>query len=325
MTMIRRQFLGLAASALGTVVAPHFAIAESYPTRPVRLIVGYSPGGAPDVLARLLAQWLTERLGQPFIIENRTGGSGNIATEAVINAVPDGHTLLQVGLPNAVNATLYEKRNHDFVRDIAPVAGISRDPNVMVVNPSFPAKTVQEFISYAKARPGQLAMASAGNGSSGHMSGELFKLMARIDMVHVPYRGSPPALNDLLGGQVHVYFAPIAAAIEQVRAGKLRALAVTSATPSGGLPNVPAVSEFVPGYECSAFFGIGAPKNVPAYIVERLNKEITAGLADPMVKKRLADLGSSAFVVSPAEFGKFIAGETEKWAKVIRTANIKPE
>ena len=325
MTMMRRQFLGLAASALGTVVAPHFAIAQSFPTRPVRLMVGYSPGGAPDVLARLLAQWLTERLGQPFIVENRTGGSGNIATEAVINAAPDGHTLLQVGLPNAVNATLYEKLNHDFVRDVAPVAGITRDPNVMVVNPSFPARTVQEFISYAKARPGQLAMASAGNGSSAHMSGELFKLMAGIDMVHVPYRGSPPALNDLLGGQVHVYFAPIAAAIEHVRAGKLRALAMTAAMRSAVLPDVPAVSEFVPGYECSAFFGIGAPKKVPTYIVDKLNKEINAGLADPMVKKRLADLGSSAFVVSPAEFGKFIAGETEKWAKVVRAANIKPE
>jgi tripartite-type tricarboxylate transporter receptor subunit TctC len=325
MTMMRRQFLGLAAAVVGTVVAPNLAIAQSYPTRPVRLIVGYSPGGAPDVLARLLAQWLTDRLGQPFIVENRTGGSGNIATEAVINAAPDGHTLLVVGLPHALSATLYEKINHDFVRDIAPVAGISRDPNVMVVNPSFPAKTVQEFISYAKARPSQLAMASAGNGSSAHMAGELFKLMAGIDMVHVPYRGSPPALNDLLGGQVHVYFAPIAASIEHVRAGKLRALAVTAATRLDALPNLPSVGEFVPGYESSAFFGIGAPKKVPTDIVGKLNKEFNAGLADPMVKKRLADLGSSAFVVSPAEFGKFIAGETEKWAKVIRAANIKPD
>jgi tripartite-type tricarboxylate transporter receptor subunit TctC len=318
MTMLRRQFLGLAASALGTVVAPNFAIAQSYPSRPVRLIVGFSPGGAPDVLARLLAQWLTERLGQPFIVENRTGGNGNIATEAVINAAPDGHTLLQVGLTHVVNASL-------FVRDIAPVAGMSRDPNVMVVNPSFPAKTIQEFITYAKARPGQLAMASAGNGSSAHMAGELFKLMAGIDMVHVPYRGSPPALNDLLGGQVHLYFAPIAAAIEHVKTGSLRTLAVTAATRLGALPDVPTVSEFVPGYEFSAFFGIGAPKKVPTDIVERLNKEINAGLADPMVKKRLADLGSSAFIVSPAEFGKFIAGETEKWAKVVHAANIRPE
>jgi tripartite-type tricarboxylate transporter receptor subunit TctC len=325
MTMMRRQFLGLAASVVGIAVAPSLARAQSYPTRPVRLIVGFSPGGAPDVLARLLAQWLTDRLGQPFVIENRTGGGGNIATEAVISAAPDGHTLLLVSLPNAVNVTLYEKLNHDFIRDIAPVAGISRDPNVMVVNPSFPARTVNEFITYAKAHPGQLTMASAGTGTSPHMGGELFKFMAGIDMVHVPYRGSPPALNDLLGGQVHVYFAPIAASIEHVRAGKLRALAVTAATRLDALPNIPSVSEVVPGYESSAFYGIGVPKNVPAYIIDKLNKEINAGLADPNVRKRLVELGSSPFVVSPAEFGKFIAGETEKWAKVIKSANIKPD
>jgi len=324
MTIMRREFLGLAASAVGMTVASSLVLAESYPTRPARLIVGFSPGGAPDVFARLVGQWLTDRLGQPFIIENRTGAGGNIATETVINAAPDGHTLLLVGLPNAVNATLYEKINHDFIREIAPVAGISRDPNVMVVNPSFPAKTVQEFVMYAKAHPGQLTMASAGNGTSPHMAGELFKLMAGIDMVHIPYRGSPPALNDLLAGQVQVYFAPIAAGIEHVKAGSLRALAVTAVTRSGALPDVPTVSEFIPGYESSAFYGIGVPKNVPVYIIDKLNSEINASLTDPNVTKRLADLGSSAFVVSPAEFSKFIAEETEKWAKVVRAANIKP-
>jgi tripartite-type tricarboxylate transporter receptor subunit TctC len=324
MTMMRRQFLGLAAVAAGTVVVPNLAIGQSYPTRPVRLIVGHSPGGAPDVLARLMAQWLTDRLGQPFIIENRTGGGGNIATEAVVNAIADGHTLLLVSLPNAVNVTLYEKLGHDFIRDIVPIAGISRDPNLMVVNPSFPAKTVQEFITYAKARPGQLTMASAGSGSSPHMAGELFKFMTGIDMVHVPYRGSPPALNDLLGGQVHVYFGPMVASIEHVKAGRLRALAVTAATRLSALPNIPSMSEFVPGYEFSAFYGIGAPKHVAADIVDKLNREINAGLTGPKLQKQLADLGSSGFVVSPSEFGKFIAVETEKWAKVIRAANIRP-
>jgi tripartite-type tricarboxylate transporter receptor subunit TctC len=288
------------------------------------LIVGHSPGGAPDVLARLMAQWLTDRLGQPFIIENRTGGGGNIATEAVVNAIADGHTLLLVSLPNAVNVTLYEKLGHDFIRDIVPIAGISRDPNLMVVNPSFPAKTVQEFITYAKARPGQLTMASAGSGSSPHMAGELFKFMTGIDLVHVPYRGSPPALNDLFGGQVHVYFGPMVASIEHVKAGRLRALAVTAATRLSALPNIPSMSEFVPGYEFSAFYGIGAPKHVAADIVDKLNREINAGLSGPKLQKQLADLGSSGFVVSPSEFGKFIAVETEKWAKVIRAANIRP-
>ena len=324
MTLMRRQFLGLAAAAAGTVVASDIAIGQPYPTRPVRLIVGYSPGGAPDVLARLMAQWLTDRLGQPFIIENRTGAGGNIATEVVVNAIADGHTLLLVALPNAVNATLYEKLGHDFIRDIVPVAGISRDPNLMVVNPSFPAKTVQEFIAYAKTRPGQLTMASAGSGSSPHMAGELFKFMTGIDMVHVPYRGSPPALNDLFGGQVHVYFGPMVASIEHVKAGRIRALAVTAATRLSALPNIPSMSEFVPGYEFSAFYGIGAPKHVPSDVVDKLNREINAGLTDPKLQKQLADLGSSGFVVSPSEFGKFIAVETEKWAKVIRAANIRP-
>jgi tripartite-type tricarboxylate transporter receptor subunit TctC len=291
----------------------------------VRIIVGYAAGGAPDILARLIGQWLSDRLGQPFVIESRPGASGRIAIETVIKAPADGYTLLLVALPDAVNATLYQNLNYNFVRDIAPVAAISRDPDVMLVNPSFPAKSVPEFIAYAKANPGKINMASPGVGSSPHMAGELFKFMTGIDMTHVAYRGSAPALTDLLGGQVQVFFAPISASLAYVRAGNLRALAVTTVTRADALPDIPTVADFVPGFEVSGWFGIGAPKDVPAAIVDRLNTEISAGLNDPTMKARLADLGSLAFVISPSNFGRFIVDETKKWANVIKFANIKPE
>jgi tripartite-type tricarboxylate transporter receptor subunit TctC len=329
MSHIRRRHLVKAAAegALGTMLltASHIAGAQVYPARPVRIIVGFAAGGAPDILARLQGQWLSERLGQPFIVENRPGGGTNLATEAVARAPADGYTLLVASLANAVNATLYEKLNYNFIRDIAPVAGISRDSNVMVVNPSFPTKTVPEFVAYAKANPGKLTYASAGIGSSPHMAGELFKFMAGVDMVHVPYRSSAAALTDLLGGQVQVFFGPMAAVIEYVRGGKLRPMAVTTATRSDALPDIPTVGDFLPGYEASAFYGVGAPRNTPVGIVERLNQEINAGLADPKLKARLVELGSSAFVGSRADFGKLISDETEKWASVVRAANIQPE
>jgi tripartite-type tricarboxylate transporter receptor subunit TctC len=325
MKLPRREFLTLAASGGALAALPRHAVALDYPSRPVRIIVGYGAGGAPDILARLVGQWLTDRLGQPFVVENRTGANGSIAIETVIKAAADGYTLLAVALPDAVNATLYPNPNYNFVRDVAPIAATSRDPDVMVVNPSFPAKTVSEFITFAKANPGKINMASPGIGSSPHMAGELFKSMTGIEMTHVAYRGSAPALTDLLGGQVQVYFAPISASLSYVRAGKLRALAVTTATRAQALPDIPTVSDFVPGYEVSAWYGIGAPKNTPAEIVDRLNKEIDAGLADPGMKARLAALGSSAFAISPSGFGKFIADETAKWAKVIKSAGIKPD
>jgi tripartite-type tricarboxylate transporter receptor subunit TctC len=321
----RRKFLHFAAGAAVFPTVSQFARAQSYPSRPVRIIVGYAAGGAPDILARLVGQSLSDRLGQPFVVENRPGANGSIAIDTVIKAAADGYTLLAVALPDAVNATLYQNLNYNFVRDIAPVAATSRDPDVMVVNPSLPVKTVPEFISFAKANPGKINMASPGVGSSPHMAGELLKFMTGIEMTHVAYRGSAPALTDLLGGQVQVYFAPISASLAYVKAGKLRALAVTTAARAEALPDVPTVSDFVPGYEVSAWYGMGAPKNTPAEIVDRLNMEINAGLVDPTLKARLADLGSSAFVVSPADFGKFIANETEKWAKVIRASNIKPQ
>jgi tripartite-type tricarboxylate transporter receptor subunit TctC len=321
----RRNLLHLAAGAAALPAMSRIVKAQGYPSRPVRVLVGFAPGGAPDILARLIGQWLSDRLGQPFVVENRPGGSGTLATEAVAKATPDGDTLLVVLLTDAVNATLYNNLNYNFARDIAPVAGLTRDPDVMVVNPAFPAKTVAEFISYAKANPGKLNMASPGIGTSPHLAGELFKYMAGVDLTHVAYRSSAPALTDLLAGQVQVYFAPISASIEYVRAGRLRALAVTTATRAAALPDVPPLGDFVPGYEMSAWYGIGAPKNTPAEIIDRLNTEINAGLVDPKLKARLADLGSSAFVVSPAGFGKFVADETEKWAKVIKFANIKPE
>jgi tripartite-type tricarboxylate transporter receptor subunit TctC len=291
----------------------------------VRIVVGLAPGGANDIVARLMGQWLSERLNQAFIVENRPGGGGNIGTEAVVRAPADGYTLLMVGSYNAINATLYDKLNFNFIRDIAPVASLVRLPLVMVVNPSLPTKTGPEFVAYAKANPGRISMASAGVGSGPHVSGELFKMMAGVDMLHVPYRGDAPALTDLLGGQVQVYFSGVAATLEHIRTGKLRPLAVTTASRSEALPDVPSVADFVPGYEASVLFGVGAPRNTPTEIVDKLNKEINAGLADPKVKARLAESGGTVLPGSPADYGKLIASETEKWGKVIRAANIKPE
>jgi tripartite-type tricarboxylate transporter receptor subunit TctC len=323
MKLPRRRFLKLAAVAIGFPAVSRVASAQAYPAQPVRIIVGFAAGGAPDIAARLLAQWLSERLGQQFVVENRPGAGGNIATEAVVDAPADGYALLLVSLANAVNATLYEKLNYNFIRDIAPVASISHETYCMEVHPSFPAKTVPEFIAYAKANPGKLNMASAGIGTGPHMAGELFKMMAGVDMVHVPYRGSPPALTDLLAGQVQVMFSPLSSSIEYVRGGKLLALAVTTTTRSLALPNLPTVGEFVPGYEASGWFGVGVPRETPVEIVDKLNKEINAGLADSKLKARLADLGSVVFAGSPSGFGKHIAEETEKWSKVIRAAHIK--
>jgi tripartite-type tricarboxylate transporter receptor subunit TctC len=321
MKLPRRNFLHLAAGAAALPAVSRVARAQAYPTRPVRIIIGFAPGSASDIVARLVGQWLSEGLGQPFIIEHRPGAANNIATEAVVRAPPDGHTLLVVSSANAVNATFYDKLNYNFIRDIAPVAGIIVVPSVLVVHPSVPAKTVPEFIAYAKANPGKLTMASGGIGSGTHLAGELFKMMAGVNMVHVPYRGGGPALTDLLGGQVQVMFPSTVSSIEYIRAGRLRALAVTTATRSDALPDVPTVDEFVPGYEASAWFGVGAPKATPAEIVEKLNKEINAGLADPKIKARLG----APLALSPAEFGKLIADETEKWGKVIRAANIKAD
>jgi tripartite-type tricarboxylate transporter receptor subunit TctC len=321
----RRQFLHLAAAAAALPAGARIAWAQAYPTRPVRVIVPIAPGGVSDITARLIGQWLSERLGQQFVIDNRPGGGGNIGTEAVVRAPPDGYTLLLVGSFNAVNATFYDKLNYNFIRDIAPVAGIIVVPSVLVVHPSVPAKTVPEFIAYAKANPHKLNMASAGTGTVSHIAGELFKMMAGVDMVHLPYRGGGPAFNDLLGGQVQVMFASTVGSIGYIRAGRLRPLAITSATRSEALPDVPTVSEFVPGYEASFWFGVGAPKATPAKIVDRLNEEINAALADSTLKARLAELGSVPMPMTPADFGKLIADETEKWAKVIRAANIKAE
>src|SRR5262245_48508722 len=325
MKLPRRKFLHLAAGAGALAAVSRSAKAQAYPSRPVRLIIGIAPGSSPDILGRLMAQWLSEGLGQPFIVENRPGGGRNIAIEAVVNAPADGNTLLLVTIQSAVNATLYETLNYNCGRDIAPVAGISRQTLALEVTPSFPAKTVPEFIAHAKAHPGKLSMATPGNGSTPHVAGELFKMMARVDMIHVPYRGGAPALTDLIGGQVQMTFADITSSIEYVRTGKLRALAVSSATRSEALPDIPPLADFLPGYEAHGWFGIGAPRNTPAEIVERLNKEINAGLADPKIKARYAELGATALAGSPADFGKFIADETEKWAKVIRAANIKPQ
>jgi tripartite-type tricarboxylate transporter receptor subunit TctC len=291
----------------------------------VRIIVGFPPGGVGDFVARPMGQWLQERLGQPFIIENRPGAGGNIATEAVIRAPADGHTILLAGVNHAIGATLYEKLSFNFIQDIAPVAGIVRTPNVMEVIPSFPAKSVSEFIAYAKANPGKINMASSGNGTVTHMAGELFKMMAGVNMAHVPYRGSPPALTDLIGGQVQVMFDNMPSSIELIRAGKLRPLAVTSTLRSQALPDMPTVGDFVPGYEASGFFGFAVPKNTPAEIIDTLNKEINAGIAEPKMKARLADLGSTVIRGSPADFGRLITEETEKWGRLIRAAHIKPE
>jgi tripartite-type tricarboxylate transporter receptor subunit TctC len=325
MTLRRREFLGLAAGAAALPFAPHVARAQAYPTRPVRLVVGFAPGGSNDIVARLIGQRLSERLNQPFVIENRPGAGTNIATEAVVRAPADGYTLLLAGTSQVISASLYEKVNFNFIRDVAPVAGIDREPFVMLVHPSVPAKTVPELIAYAKANTGKLTMASAGNGTGTHVSGELFKMMTGVNMVHVPYRGTAPALTDLIGGQVQVTFCPMPASIEYIRAGKLRALAVTTSIRSAALPDIPTVSDFVPGYEASAFYGIGAPGNAPVEIINRLNREINEALADPKMKARFADLGGTALPGSPAEFGKLVADETEKWSKVIKFAGMKPD
>jgi tripartite-type tricarboxylate transporter receptor subunit TctC len=291
----------------------------------VRIICGFAAGGAPDILARLFGQWLSARLGQTFVVEDRTGAGGNIATEAVVQAAPDGHTLLLTAVGNAVNASLYEKLNYNFLRDIVPVAGISREPLAMEVQPSFPATTLPQFIAYAKANPGKINYGSAGIGSSLHMAGELLNVMAGLRLVHVPYRGSPPALNDLLGGQIQLMFSPLPPSIGYVKTGRLRALAVTSAARSQVLPDVPVIADVVPGYEASAWYGIGAPKGTPAEIVAKLNAEINAGLTDPKLRAQLITLGSVPFAGTPADFGKFWVAETDKWAKVIRAAKIKPQ
>jgi tripartite-type tricarboxylate transporter receptor subunit TctC len=291
----------------------------------VRIIVGFPAGGGSDIIARLLGQWMTERLGQPFIIENRPGAGSNIGTEAVVRPPADGYTLLMVGSYNATNATLYDKLNFNFIRDIAPVAGIIRTALVVVVHPSFPAKTVPQFIAYAKANPRKVNMASAGNGATSHISGELFKMMAGVDMVHLPYRGEAPALTDLLGGQVQVYFASTVGSIEYIRTGRLRALAVTTATRSDALPDIVTVAEFLPGFEASLWCGIGAPRNTPVEVIDKLNKEINAGLADPKMKARISELGATAFPSSPADFGKLIAEETERWGKVVKFSGAKPD
>jgi tripartite-type tricarboxylate transporter receptor subunit TctC len=315
--------LHVAAGAAALSAVSRIAWAQTYPTRPVKLVVGFPPGGGNDIVARLIAQWLSERLGQPFVVENRPGAGTNIATEAVVRAQPDGYTLLFVAPSSAINATLYEKLSFNFIRDIAPVASLIRLPNVMEVNPSVLVKTVPKFIAYAKAD--KINMASPGVGTSVHLSGELFKMMAGVDMLHVPYRGTAPALTDLLSGQVQVMFGTMTGSIEYIRTGKLRALAVTTATRAEALPDVPTLAEFVPGYEASTWYGIGAPKNTATEIIDKLNKEINAGLADSKIKAQLADLGGTVLAGSPAEFGRLIADETEKWGNVIRALNIKAD
>jgi tripartite-type tricarboxylate transporter receptor subunit TctC len=325
MKLPRRNFLHLTAGATVLSAVSRIAWAQVYPTRPVRIIVGFAAGGPADIVARLIAQWLSEQLGQPIVVENRTGAGGNIGTELVVRAPPDGYTLLMALSVNAINAAIYDNLSFNFIRDTAPVASIASIPLVMDVNSSVPAKTVPEFIAYAKANPGKINMASAGNGTPHHVAGELFKMMAGVDMVHVPYRGEALALSDLISGQVQLLFGTMLASLGYIRAGKLRALAVTTATRSDALPDVPTVGEFLPGFEARGWYGIVVTKATPAQIVEKLNKEINAALADPNMKKRLTDLGCAVFSGSPADFGKFIADETEKWGKVVRAANIKAD
>jgi tripartite-type tricarboxylate transporter receptor subunit TctC len=322
MNLVRRRFLHLAGAALA---APAAAFAQTYPARPVHMVVGFAAGGGADIIARLIGQALSERLGQQIVVDNRPGAGTNISAEAVVRAPPDGYTLLLVNSPAAINTTLYDNLSFDFIRDIAPVASIGRVPLVMVVNPSLPAKTVPEFIAYAKANPGKVNMGSGGNGAPDHMSGELFKAMAGVAILHVPYRGVAPALADLLGGQVQVIFGTMPGVIALVRSGQLRALAVTTATRSPELPDVPTIAEFVPGYEASQWYGIGAPRNTPAEVIERLNRETNAVLADPKMKTRLAELGASVLSGSPADFGKLIVDETAKWAKVVKLSGAKPD
>jgi len=321
----RRAVLQLAAGASAVPLASRFAAAQAYPSRPVRIIVGFPPGSGVDVVSRLIAPLLSERLGQPFLVENRPGGGSNIATEAVVRAPPDGYTLLWVGPPVAINATLYDKLNFNFLRDIAPVAGINHEPNVMLVNPAFEAKTVPAFIAYAKANPGKISMASVGNGSVSHVAGELFKMMAGVDMVHVPYRGSGPALTDLIGGRVQVIFTTTSASMPFIKSGQVRALGVGTAARVEALPDVPRVSDFVPGFEASNFYGVGAPRATPADIIERLNKEIGLILAEPKMKARLAELGATTMPLSPGDFHKLVADETEKWAKVVKFSGARPD
>jgi tripartite-type tricarboxylate transporter receptor subunit TctC len=325
MKLLRRTLMTSAAAALAAAAFPRFASAEDYPTRPVRIVAGFAAGGGVDVTARLIGQWLAGRLGQSFVIENRTGAGGNVGTEAVVNAAPDGYTLLLATVPNAVNASLYEKLSFNFIRDTAPVAGIIRVPMVMLLNPSVPATSVAEFIAYAKANPEKVNMASAGNGSAPHMAGELFKMMAGVDLVHVPYRGQGPALSDLLGGQVQMLFAATPGTTDYIATGKLRALAITTAARAKMLPELPTIADFVPGYEASQWYGISAPKNTPAEIVGKLNREINAAIVDSGMKARFAEIGGEPLPGSPAEFGRLIAEETEKWGKVVRAAGIKPE
>jgi tripartite-type tricarboxylate transporter receptor subunit TctC len=322
--ILRRKFLKLAAGAVAIPVLPRIASAQAYPTRPVHLIVGAAPGGPQDILARLMGQYLSGRLGQPIIIENRPGAGTNLGTEAVVKAPADGYTLLLVNAASAINATLYAKLNFNFIRDIVPVASIDREPLAMQLNPAVPATSVPEFIAYAKTAPGKINLASGGIGAPSHIAGELFKMMAGVNLLHVPYRGAAPALTDLLGGQVQVYFGPIPSSIEYIKTGRLRALAVTTATRSDVLPDVPTMGEFLPGYEASTWNGLGAPGNTRVEIIEKLNTAINAGLADATIKARIADLGGTVFSNSPAGFGKFIAGETEKWSKVIKFAGINP-
>jgi tripartite-type tricarboxylate transporter receptor subunit TctC len=325
MMLAPRQFLRLAMAAAMLTLTPHFVRAQAYPTKPVRIIVGFGSGSSFDILARLTGQWLSDRLGQPFVIENRGGAGGNLGTENVVRASADGYTLLLCGSPDTINATLYDKLSFSFIRDIAPIASIARGPNVLVVHPSFPAKTISEFITHAKANPGKINFASAGVGSVSHMAAELFKAMAGVDLVHVPYRGQPAALTDLIAGRVQVDFATMPPALELIRAGKLRALAVTSMMRSEALPELPIIGNVLPGYEAIQVAALGAPRNTPAAIIERLNKEINAALADPGIKARLAELGNEPMPMTIAGFEKLIAEETEKWGKVIRAANIKPE
>ena len=325
MKLPRRSFLRLAAGAAAFPAASRMASAQAYPSRPVRIVVGYAAGGGQDILVRLIGQWLSERLGQSFIIENRPGGGANLATEAVVRAPPDGYTLLTVGPAHAVNATLYDKLNFNFLRDIAPVASVTVNPSVLEVHPSVPVQSVPEFIAYSKANPGKLNMASAGNGTVQHMSGELFKLMTGVDIVHVPYRCAAPAIADLLGGQVQLMFDTVISSIEYIKAGKLRALAATTATRTEILPDLPTISDFVPGYESSSFNGIGAPRGTPAEIIDRLNREINAGLVDPRLKAKFVELGSTVLPGSPAAYAKLLADETEKWAKVVKAAGAKPD
>ena len=325
MNFPRRQFLRLAASAAALPLIPRIALAQAYPSRPVRIVAGFAAGGGVDITARLIGQWLSDRLGQSFVIENRTGAGGNIGTEIVINSPPDGYTLLLSTVPNAVNATLFEKLNFDFIRDTAPVGNIIRVPMAILVHPAVPANTVPELIAYAKANPGKVNMASAGTGSAPHMAGELFKYMAGVNMVHVPYRGQGPAIADLLGGQVHVMFATTPGTAEFIKKGQLRALAITSASKAEVFSELPHAGQFVPGYEASQWYGMSAPKAVPAEIITRLNREINAALADPTSQKKFTDIGGEPMPGTPEAFGKFIAEETEKWGKVVKFANLKPE